>query len=203
MKKYLKVISAMVLVLTLIMSTTVFATDNAFGAAGALIDEDYIIEEMLNYAIEDEYGAKAEYEAIMEKYDVTRPFSNIIKAESKHIELLTPLFEKYGYVVPVNDAAERVYVPATLEEAYKIGVEAEVKNIEMYEQFLKEDLPEDIKDVFQKLLNASEKHLAAYERGDSSSNRNTRNLVYQFGNRFNTNGSTRGNSGNLKFRYNF
>ena len=34
----------------------------------------------------------------------------------------------------------------------------------MYENFLKENLPDDIRKVFEALMNASEKHLAAFQR---------------------------------------
>ena len=43
---------------------------------------------------------------------------------------------------------------------------AEVKNIAMYEKFLDQDLPDDIRLVFANLMQASEKHLAAFERLD-------------------------------------
>lgn len=34
----------------------------------------------------------------------------------------------------------------------------------MYESFLKENLPDDVREVFEALMNASEKHLAAFQR---------------------------------------
>ena len=34
----------------------------------------------------------------------------------------------------------------------------------MYESFLKENLPDDVREVFESLMNASEKHLAAFQR---------------------------------------
>ncbi len=36
---------------------------------------------MLIYVIQDEYTARSEYELILNKFDINRPFSNIIKAE--------------------------------------------------------------------------------------------------------------------------
>src|SRR6056297_1714817 len=68
------------------------ASDN-YGALGAKQDEDYTLEEMLIYAIQDEYLARAEYELIMNEFGEQRPFSNIIRAEEYHIELLKPLFQ--------------------------------------------------------------------------------------------------------------
>lgn len=182
-------------VIGLALAVTVFGVSTAnassvdFGAAGAAADKEYTLEEMLQYAIEDEFLAQAEYEIIMEKYGTIRPFSNIIKAESRHISALLPLFEKYDLDVPVNDADERVVVPGSLSEIFSIGVEAEINNIEMYEGFLEEDLPDDVEFVFENLMRASENHLKAFERADERSTigfdqRGRDNQIRGFGNRF-------------------
>lgn len=100
----------------------------------------------------------------MDTYGVGKPFSNIIKAEATHISLLEPLFEEYDISVPEKEWESLVVLPETLDAAYLIGVDAEEKNIAMYESFLKENLPDDIREVFEALMNASEKHLAAFQR---------------------------------------
>jgi hypothetical protein len=169
MKKQLRkitgeLLAAGLLVAGLTTGTTVYAANTDTGAAGASVDAEYSLEEMLVYAIEDEYLAQAEYDIIMDTYGVQRPFSNIIKAEATHISLLNPLFEEYGVTVPEKDWESLVVVPETLDAAYAIGVEAEEKNIAMYESFLKENLPDDVKEVFEALMNASKKHLTAFQR---------------------------------------
>ena len=68
-------------------------------------------------------------------------------------------------MIPKDNAAPHVVVPATLAEAFKIGVDAEIKNIAMYEAFLRAELPADVRLVFEALKNASQNHLAAFERG--------------------------------------
>ncbi|MDW7670521.1 MAG: DUF2202 domain-containing protein [Bacillota bacterium] len=149
-------------VMSLAGAVSFAATDT--GAAAALSGSAHTLEEMLTYAIEDEYLAQAEYALILDTFDVTRPFSNIIKAEGTHIRLLTPLLAAYDVEVPEKDWASLVSLPGTLAEAYKVGVEAEVINIAMYEQFLQQDLPDDVEAVFERLKAASEKHLAAFQR---------------------------------------
>jgi hypothetical protein len=140
-------------------------TTTDFGSAGALAQETPItLEAMLDYAIQDEYAALAEYEAIMNEFGVQRPFTNISKAEETHIEWLLPLFETYGYDVPENNAADLTAIPETLAETYAIGVTAEINNIDMYEKFLETDLPDDVASVFEALKNASVNHLKAFER---------------------------------------
>ena len=157
-------LAAGLLVTGLTTGATVYAANTDIGAAGASVDNEYSLEEMLVYAIEDEYLAQAEYDVIMDTYGVQKPFSNIIKAEATHISLLEPLFEEYDVSVPEKDWESLVVVPETLDAAYAIGVDAEEKNIAMYESFLKENLPDDVREVFEALMNASEKHLAAFQR---------------------------------------
>lgn len=134
-----------------------------FGSKGAKEDQALTLEKMLTYAIQDEYLAHAEYDYILKNFGDQRPFSNIIKAEEKHIELLKPLFEKYNVSLPDNTANNYLVHPKSIEEALKTGVQSEIDNIAMYESFLKEKLPEDIKSVFVELRDASKNHLSAFE----------------------------------------
>lgn len=139
--------------------------DNPYGSTGALEDDSFTIEEMLLYAIQDEYAARQEYEYILNTFDVTTPFSNIIKSEETHISLLIPLFETYGYQLPIDTSLDHLVTISSLEETFKIGVYAEIMNIDMYNLFLEQDdLPDDIRDVFIKLRDASINHLDAFEK---------------------------------------
>jgi len=178
MRKQIKKMVGSLLAVGLVVGLTTGANATAAstdtGAADALTHTDYTLEKMLTYAIEDEYLAQAEYKAIMEAYGVQKPLSNIIKAEATHIALLTPLFKEYGAVIPEKDWDSLVTVPVSLVAAYEIGVKAEENNIAMYESFLQENLPGDVREVFERLMNASEKHLAAFQRQtDGSINGNS------------------------------
>lgn len=169
MRKQIRTITGKLLVAGLLVTglttgASVYAANAGIGAVGASADTKYSLEEMLVYAIEDEYLAQAEYDVIMDTYGTKKPFSNIIKAEATHISLLEPLFEEYDVKVPVKDWESLVAVPESLDAAYEIGVEAEEKNIAMYESFLKENLPDKVREVFEDLMNASKKHLAAFQR---------------------------------------
>lgn len=137
-----------------------------FGAKGALTSEVFTLEEMLNFAIEDEYLARQEYESIMDVYGQIRPFSNIIKAEETHIEMLKDIFEEYDLQLPLDTSIEHVVVPDELDLIYEIGVQAEIDNIAMYEVFLKQDISNDIREIFIELRDASKNHLAAFQRGN-------------------------------------
>ncbi len=139
--------------------------ETPFGAAALSEGKTYTVEEMLTYAIQDEYLARAEYKVIMDAYGEQRPFINIMKAEGGHIELLLPLFTAYGVTVPEDAALEHTVKPDSLQAAYEAGVTAEVNNIAMYEAFLKQsDLPDDVRAVFEALTRASGNHLRAFEQ---------------------------------------
>jgi hypothetical protein len=168
MKKWRKGITGGALAVLLFSGTGVMASEieGEYGAAAVNEGETYSIEEMLLYAIEDEYMAEASYEAIMEAYGTVRPFTSIAKAEGTHISLLLPLFETYGLEVPENEAVEHIELPASLAASFEAGVAGEINNIAVYGQFLEaEDLPDDVRSVFERLMAASENHLAAFERG--------------------------------------
>ncbi|MHB0994951.1 MAG: DUF2202 domain-containing protein [Elusimicrobiales bacterium] len=137
----------------------------AYGAVSAAAEKAPSLERMLTLAIEDEYLARAEYRVILKAFGSVRPFSNIIKAEERHIKMLEPLFKKYGFKVPAAGAAAAHAVkPASLRAALEAGVKAEEGNIAMYERFLAGELPGDVRETFGYLKAASENHLAAFKR---------------------------------------
>lgn len=146
-----------------------FSSAVAFGAvlamplvASAANVQAISVEDMLVYAMQDEVAAKAEYEALIEEFGSVRPITNILRAELRHIDALTPLLEAYG--VDIGDFVPTTSVPSSLDEAYQIGVDAEIKNIALYQNYLATELPEDVAAVFNRLVTASTHHLDAFQR---------------------------------------
>lgn len=135
-----------------------------YGAQAAKNDSALTLEDMLTYSMQDEYLARMEYRMIMNKYGEQRPFSNIILSEEKHISMLTNLFNNYHLSIPEDLSANYVTLPSSLNQAYKDGVTAELENIAMYDRFLQEDIPQDVKNVFLALRDASKNHLYAFQR---------------------------------------
>lgn len=159
--------SAIALVTTISLSS--IKADSLYDEFGETIEvtegQVYTLEEMLNYAIQSEYLALAEYEAIIDNLGAVRPFTNIIKAESVHIQALVTLFETFGYEIPENNASEQVVIPETISQAIATAIESEETTISTYQLFLsQEDLPEDVRDTFEYLLTASENHLTAFQK---------------------------------------
>ena len=136
---------------------------SGYGADGALDDANMTLADMLSYAIQDEYLARAEDDWITTTFGSARPFSNIMRAEETHIEALQPLFTAYGITAPADEGASRAVAVGSLTEAYQAGVNAEVNNIAMYETFLAQELPDNVRAVFESLMRASENHLRAFQ----------------------------------------
>ena len=162
----MKRLSLKILVLAVALITAAalvsFAESADFGAKGAEGKTALSIDQMLTYAIQDEYLARAEYALIIEEYGSIRPFTNIMAAEERHIEWVTELFEDYGYPLPKDTANLYVVLPKDLKSSFETGVQAEIDNIAMYQSFLQTDLPEGLRDVFERLQQASENHLRAF-----------------------------------------
>lgn len=116
------------------------------------------------YAIQDEYAARREYEVIIDVLGADRPYTNIINSELNHISMLSDIYNEYGFEIPVDSSEEYVVVPDSLLEAAQTGVQAEINNIAMYDLFLEQDIPDDIKDIFAELRNASLNHLKSFQK---------------------------------------
>ena len=89
---------------------------------------------------------------------------NVLKANT----YLEELYRNHGLSIPHVSADDHLVLPKSVNEAAQIAVQAEINNIAMYELFLKQDLPDDVRDVFSLLKNASENHLQAFQRQLSS-----------------------------------
>lgn len=166
------------LVTTVILSmipSMAFAADSLTGAAAAASDSEYTLQEMLTYAMEDEMAAQNEYNAILDTFGTIRPFSNIVKAEQTHIDILLPLLQEYGVEVPESVGEAQIAVPDSIADANLIGAVAEKQNIAMYESFLAEDIPDDVRLAFEELSSASEKHLFAFENTGNGLGQGERN----------------------------
>ena len=135
-----------------------------YGAKGALADNDLTINDMLTYAVQDEYLARGEYLAIIDKFGEQRPYTNIVKSEETHLTFLKEVYLSYGLDFPADASADHLIIPADLLEAALTGVQAEIDNIAMYELFLTHDLPENVFEVFSALKSGSESHLLAFQK---------------------------------------
>jgi hypothetical protein len=127
--------------------------------------ESLTVNDMIILAMKDELLAHQEYTSILEVYPGLNPFASIIQSEVKHINALTPLFETYDIEEVQDESLNHVVLPTDLSHAFYICVEAEVNNIAMYALFLeREDIPDDVRLIFENLMSASYNHLKAFYR---------------------------------------
>jgi hypothetical protein len=139
-------------------------TLEGYGAVGALSDKELSVTDMLMYAVQDEYLARGEYLAIIEKFGNQKPYANIVEAEETHLSFLREVYLAYELEFPEDSSAAHIIIPDDLLEAAKTGVQAEIDNIAMYEKFLSYDLPENVIEVFSALKSGSDSHLLAFEK---------------------------------------
>ncbi|WP_009545418.1 ferritin-like domain-containing protein [Crocosphaera subtropica] len=116
-------------------------------------------------AINDEYYARALYNAIIEKFGQVRPFINIVQAENRHVQLWNKLFNQYGLPIPEDAYAGKIEAPDSLKTACQMGVEGEIANVQMYDKFLEFVQERDLRAAFTQLREVSQnRHKVAFER---------------------------------------
>lgn len=116
-------------------------------------------------ALDDEYKARATYAQVLADFGAVRPFANIVEAEQRHIEALVRLFDRYGLDVPIDPWPGRVPRYASLNEACRAGVDAEIDNAALYDRLLAGTDRSDVLDTYRSLQRASqENHLPAFRR---------------------------------------
>ena len=119
----------------------------------------------LNEALQDEYKARATYTRVIETFGEVRPFSNIVHAESRHIQALVNLYNQYGLPVPEDTWYNKAPVFSSLEKACASAVQAEIENGALYDDIAPKVGNPDLIRVFAALRDASlSRHLPAFER---------------------------------------
>ena len=86
-----------------------------------------------------------EYLFILDQFGDIAPFNNIVQAEETHIAMLLDLYDAHDMDVPEDKSDYYIIYPLDVKEALETGVQAEIDNIAMYEKFLEEELPDDVR----------------------------------------------------------
>lgn len=115
-------------------------------------------------ALADEYKVVAFCAEVIKKQGNICPFTNIILSEHQHSTSLIKLLEAIALEIPENTYIDNLEVPAILQEACQIGVDAEILNAQLYERLLDQVDNVDVLRVFENLFFLSENnHLLAFE----------------------------------------
>lgn len=135
----------------------------------------------LLYMWEEERLARDVYQFMYSKYG-SKIFANIAISEQNHIDSVKSMIDKYrvsisAYTDPaipgifVNQELQTLYNTLiaqgniSLTEAYKVGQLIETTDItDLDKRLLPDDLPANIRTVYENLRNGSENHLAAFNK---------------------------------------
>jgi hypothetical protein len=138
------------------------ATQTNTGLSEFSADIPYTLEEMLTYAIKDEFASQALYSKGMTSFGSEEPFARLLQEENGLIDQLTQVLADRGVMLPDLTAVPEQQAFATLREECLAAIRAEKISIEMYLAFLaKDNIPYDVRDEFQLLLTASQSNLDA------------------------------------------
>jgi len=134
-------------------------------------------EDMLNYLIEEEKLAHDVYTVMYEKYGA-RVFGNILQSESTHQSRVLTLLEARSMPDPrtselgkfnskeLQELYDKLIAQGnrSAEEAYKVGVAIEEKDIADITRQLATATDSDVVSTLEALRSASENHLRAFNR---------------------------------------
>jgi rubrerythrin len=132
------------------------------GQYTAILSADSI--KALDEAIQEEYLARATYQAIIAKFGSELPFVNIVRSEGQHVAALARQFTNHGLAVPADSWAGKVTAPATLTEAFTAAIQLEKDDAALYDTLLKQVTEPELTRVFTQLQSASlNMHLKSLE----------------------------------------
>lgn len=124
------------------------------------------LERSLVAGLQDENHAYWVYRRVMADFGSVRPFSNIVYAEQQHADAIAGLLRARGMAVPPSVwALDNVPGFESVAGACRAAAQAERDNIALYDELLTQDLPDDVRRVFQSNRAASQNnHLPAFSQ---------------------------------------
>ena len=103
---------------------------------------------MLEVTLQDEYHAEAVYLRVMMDHGEVLPLRNILKAEQAHAAAVRRLYAARRLPAPATAwSTDNVPTFPSRRAACAAGYDAEIENIELYDRFLDQDLPDDVRTV--------------------------------------------------------
>ncbi len=115
-------------------------------------------------AVQEEVGAQALYEGVLDAFGDVAPFSYIARSEAQHAAVLVRMANKYGIAVPDDQAPADLPAYESLNEACQAGVQAEIADAALYDELMTVTTHPDLLRVYTNLQSASlNNHLPAFE----------------------------------------
>jgi hypothetical protein len=178
--------TAMVVGAALFAAGATAASAQALGAGPAstatVVTADPSLTRSLQAMREEERMARDLYRAFAAKYNGALPFANIATSEQRHFDAVGVLLGRYDVADPAAGRSAGSYANAevqklydawlaegknSLAKAYAVGVKLETADIGDLKDALNAVSAADVKQVYTRLLNASEHHVAAFQAAAS------------------------------------
>ncbi|MFC1997015.1 DUF2202 domain-containing protein [Chloroflexota bacterium] len=100
----------------------------------------------------------------MDTFGQVEPFVDIVVSEKRHIDALSNQFIKHNLQVPENPWIDNNPSFDNLQQACQVGVEAEIANVDLYDQLFSITDDSSLTRVFTNLSKASlNNHLPQFE----------------------------------------
>ena len=114
-------------------------------------------------AVQEEKGAQALYQSVLDAFGDVAPFNTIVLSEAQHLAALERQATKYAVSLPTFTPAPAPTF-ATLAEACQAGVDAEIADAALYDELMAITTHSDLLQVYRNLQSASlNQHLPAFE----------------------------------------
>lgn len=123
------------------------------------------VRDMMTAALQDERTVARFYQQILGRFGDARPFNRLQPAELRHASAIEFLFQKREWPMPDMPVEAAPDMPDKYADAVNLAYRQEVENVAMYDAFLDQDLPADVREVFLNLRAASaQRHMRALAR---------------------------------------
>lgn len=122
------------------------------------------MRDALDAAYSDELVAYTRYKSAINQFGSIRPFSNLLKAEERHLAILGQQYRQWGWTVPIGEVLPlRTF--SHIQNACDVSLAEEKKNVALYDRLLPEVTDISLREAFLYLRYASsERHIPALQR---------------------------------------
>jgi rubrerythrin len=126
---------------------------------------DAALAEALQAALVSEWENEEYYALVIQKFDASYPYENLIAAERRHAAAIGRLLDIYGVSKPTRPDMKAESLPATLTEATSQAIASEEATVRLYERLLAAEPPSDVRAVFERMAEVSrDRHVPALKR---------------------------------------
>jgi hypothetical protein len=137
------------------ISVAAYSALTAFGAD---------VKSALDAAYSHEFTMSMRYSSVLTQFGEVRPFSNLFRAEERHMAILSQQYQRLGFALPsVPRVALRGF--RSVLEACVVSLDNEYESVALYDRLLADTTDPVLNDAFSYLRSASaDRHIPALRR---------------------------------------